>query len=96
MLRNPILCVFILIMGGTTYLAYTLNLLGPMMQMSGAAYNQALEIGKDKLRDFLQNNETARQTLSMPTTQDGESIRMDTLHRNGKAKPHPVESDSDI
>jgi len=75
-------------MGGGTYVAYTLNLLGPMMQMANAASNQAMEIGKEKLRDFLENNETARQAIAMPARSNGtrkpSDISMDDLDSRGK------------
>lgn len=60
------LFILLLIVAGGTYVAYSLNLLGPMMQMSSAAWGQASDIGKQRLREFLENNETARQAISMP------------------------------
>jgi protein SEY1 len=72
-------------MMGGTYVAYNLNLLGPMLQMANAASNQALEIGKEKLRDFLENNETARQALAMPAKpRDSDAVSLDTLDSRGK------------
>ncbi|KAI0112193.1 RHD3/Sey1 [Nemania sp. FL0031] len=72
-LRNPMLFLLLIIIAGGTYVAYNLNLLGPMMQMSSAAWNQALEIGKQRLREFLENNETARQAIALPS-RDSDSI----------------------
>jgi protein SEY1 len=93
-LRNPVLFVLILLMGGGTYVAYTLNLLGPMMQMTNAASNQAVEIAKEKLRDFLESNETVRQAISMPARQQGSTgISMDRLDSRGKKAQ--VEEDLD-
>ncbi|KAI0397174.1 RHD3/Sey1 [Xylariaceae sp. FL0594] len=83
-LRNPILFLLLIILAGGTYVAYNLNLLGPMMQMSGAAWNQAIEIGKQRLREFLENNETARQAIALPSRDSDISLK--TLDRNGKAK----------
>ncbi|KAK3303961.1 RHD3/Sey1 [Chaetomium strumarium] len=93
-LRNPVLFMLILVMGGGTYVAYTLNLLGPMMQMANAASNQAVEIGKEKLRDFLESNQTVRQAIAMPAKQGG-SISMDRLDSRGK-KAQETEDDDDI
>src|SRR4051812_22097920 len=59
-LRNPVLFLLVIIMGGGLYVAYTLNLLGPMSQMANAAASQGVELGKAKLRDFIESNETAR------------------------------------
>ena len=68
-------------------MAYTLNLLGPMMQMANAASHQGIEIGKAKLRDFLENNEMARQALAVPAVQRaGEAVGMDDLDSNGRRR----------
>ena len=87
--------MLILVMGGGTYVAYTLNLLGPMMQMANAASNQAVEIGKEKLRDFLESNETVRQAIAMPARQQSSGINMDRLDSRGK-KAQEAEDDDDI
>jgi len=63
--------------------AYSLNLLGPMAQMANAATNQGLEIGKQKLREFLESSDTARQAVAVPAG-DGDSISMDTLDSRGR------------
>lgn len=67
---------------GGTYVAYTLNLLGPMMQMSNAAATQGMDIAKQQLREFIANSDTARQALSMPARDS--DISMDTLDTKGK------------
>ena len=97
-LRNPVLFVLILLMGGGTYVAYTLNLLGPMSQMGGAAWNQAVDIGKAKLREFVENNETVKQAIAMPAAngrRNRDSIRMDSLDRGGK-KTTAYDDDDDM
>ncbi|KAI0381529.1 root hair defective 3 GTP-binding protein [Hypomontagnella monticulosa] len=95
-LRNPILFLLIVIIGAGLYISYSLNLLGPMMQMSTAAWNQALEIGKQRLRDFLENNETARQAIGVPG-RDSDSISLDTLDSRGKKQSRAaVDDDDDI
>jgi len=93
-LRNPFLFLLLIVMAGGTYIAYTLNLLGPMMQMTNAATNQALEIGKQRLRDFLENSETARQALAMPERERGaDSIRLDALDSRGKRQEQGAQDD---
>ncbi|KAF6819691.1 GTP-binding protein sey1 [Colletotrichum musicola] len=84
-LRNPFLFIFLILLAGGTYVAYTLNMLGPMMQMANAAANQGVEIGKQKLREFIENSDTARQALAMPA-RDSDSISLDTLDSRGKKK----------
>ncbi|KAI1341640.1 RHD3/Sey1 [Xylariaceae sp. FL0016] len=93
-LRNPVLFLLLIVMAGGTYVAYNLNLLGPMMQMSNAAWNQAIEIGKQRLREFLENNETARQAIAMPS-RDSDSISLDTLDSRGKRSPRSAANDDD-
>lgn len=66
-----------------------------MMQMSNAAFNQAVDIGKDRLRDFLVNNETARQALAVPARQMGADISLDRLDSQGK-KAQDISDDDDI
>ena len=81
--------MLLIVLAGATYIAYSLNLLGPMMQMSSAAWGQGVDIGKQKLRDFLENNETARQAIGVPAgssnrrRQDSD-VSLDTLDSRGK------------
>ncbi|KAF4581980.1 Protein SEY1 [Ophiocordyceps camponoti-floridani] len=81
-LRNPFLCILLLLMAGGTYVAYTLNLVGPMMQMGNAAVNQGIDIAKQQLRDFIVNSETARQALAVPSSSS--DTRLDALDGRGK------------
>ena len=97
-IRNPVLFVLILLLGAGAYIAFTLNLLGPMMQMTNAATQQAVEIGKQRLRDFLENSETARQALAMPERERGrdDSVRLDDLDSRGKRQGQAAHEDDDI
>ena len=65
-----------------------------MVQMTNAATNQAVEIAKGKLREFLENNETARQAIGMPGRQDT-GISMDTLDSRGKRQQQSRPDDDD-
>ena len=62
-----------------------------MLQMANAASAQALEEGKKRLREFLENSETGRQALAMESRDGGESIRMGKLNGAGRA----VDEDDD-
>lgn len=93
-LRNPVLFILLCLFAGGTYVAYNLNLLGPMMQMANAASNQAADIGKQRLRDFLESNETARTALSMPSRKDT-GVSLDTLDSQGKRKVTADEDEDD-
>lgn len=86
--------MLLIIIGAGLYISYNLNLLGPMMQMSSAAWNQAIDIGKQRLRDFLENNETARQAIGM-TGRDSDSISLDTLDSRGKKQSRSAADDDD-
>ncbi|KAM7220839.1 hypothetical protein V8F06_003733 [Rhypophila decipiens] len=93
------LILLILVLGGGTFVAYTLNLLGPMMQMANAATNQGFEIGKAKLRDFLENNETARAAIGAKgrgSSRTNTGISMDTLDSRGKKKMAFDGADDDL
>jgi len=79
------------------YITYKLNLWGPILQMSTAAYKQALDIAKDKLREFLENSETGRQAVAMSGQQEkiGEAIGMQDLDAKGKRVATEAEEDDD-
>ncbi len=70
--------MLLIVLAGALYVAYSLNLLGPMMQMSNAAWGQGVELGKQKLRDFLESNEMARQAIGVPATGGGRRQRQDS------------------
>ena len=76
-------------------MTYTLNLWGPMLRMSNAASQQAVEVFKERLREFLETNETGRQAISM-TGRDPDSISLRTLDSRGKEKAHESEEEDDI
>ena len=75
-------------MVGGLYVSYSLNLLGPMMHMGNAAFTQGLDIGKERLREFIMNQEMARQAVGMPAKSGNstEDIGMDDLDMQGKKK----------
>lgn len=86
--------VFLILLGVGAYVTYTLNLWGPMLRMANAASAQAVEVGKERLRDFLENSETGRQAIGM-TGRDSDSISLNTLDSRGKRKPRAAEDDED-
>ncbi len=96
-LRNPFLFILLLLIAGGTYVAYTLNLLGPMMQMSNAAVNQGMDIAKHSLREFIANSDMARQALAVPadSSKNDDSISMDTLDSRGKKTAASAKKDDD-
>lgn len=61
--------------------------------MANAASTQALEVSKERLREFLETSESGRQAMAMS---GNENIRMDRLNGNGKKKEEGVEDLDDI
>ena len=66
-----------------------------MLRMTNAATSQAVEIGKEKLREFLENSDTGRQAIGMPA-RAGSDVSMNTLDSRGKKVAVEVESDDEI
>ncbi|KAH6235419.1 GTPase SEY1 [Parastagonospora nodorum] len=84
-LRNPVYFIFLILCAVGAYVTYTLNLWGPMIRMGNAASAQALEVGKERLREFLESSESGRQAMAMSGNQPrGESVRMNRLNGNVK------------
>lgn len=82
--------MFLLLLGAGAYVTYTLNLWGPMFQMTNAASAQAIEEGKKRLREFLEASDTGRQAMAMSGHED---IKMQKLRSNGSAAPGEDEDD---
>ncbi|KAF2840351.1 protein sey1 [Patellaria atrata CBS 101060] len=94
-LRNPVYFIFLILLAVGAYVTYTLNLWGPMARMANAASQQAVEVGKERLREFLESSDTGRQAIAMSNRQrDDDAISLDTLNSNGKKK-FAVEDDLD-
>ena len=82
-LRNPVYFIFLIILGVGAYVTYTLNLWGPMYQMCNAASAQAVEEGKKRLREFLEESNAGRQAMAMTGQED---IPLRKLNGNGKVE----------
>jgi len=93
-LRNPMYFILLILLGVAAYVTYTLNLWGPMLRMANAASAQAIEIGKEKLREFLESSDTGRQAIGMKGRDDSDNISLNTLDSRGK-RMAPVEDDDD-
>ncbi|KAL2887005.1 Protein sey1 [Ceratocystis lukuohia] len=84
-IRNPVLFLLMIMIAGGTYVAYMLNMLGPIMQMANAAATQGVDLGKERLRDFIANSETARGAIGMPATGSANGgIALNDLDSRGK------------
>ena len=83
------------------YVTYTLNLWGPMARMTNAASQQALEVGKERLREFLESSDTGRQAMAMSGRSGGrerdyDEISMETLNGDGKKRREDEDDLDDI
>lgn len=90
--RNPVLILLLVLAGAGLYGTYQLNLWGPIIRMTTAAWEQGLEVGKERLREFLANSETGRQAIAMegrgpltgqPRKQE-DAVPMETLDTDGR------------
>jgi protein SEY1 len=95
-LRNPLLFLLLLLIAGGTYVAYHLNLLGPMMHMGNAAFTQGIDIGKERLREYIMNSEAAKQAIGVQANSGNTTdVGMDRLDSHGK-KVETSKEDDDI
>ena len=81
--------IFLILAAVGAYVTYTLNLWGPMARMANAASAQALDIGKERLRDFLETSESGRRAMAQSgldnsTRSRDDGVRMDRMNANGK------------
>lgn len=83
-LRNPIYFIFLILAGALAYVTYTLNLWGPMLRMANGAADEALKVGKERLRDFLADSEMGRQAIAMGGGDSASDIKLRSLDRTGK------------
>ncbi|TAQ91470.1 hypothetical protein B7494_g161 [Chlorociboria aeruginascens] len=95
-LRNPVYFIFLILLGVGAYVTYTLNLWGPMLRMANAASTQAVEVGKERLREFLESSDSGRQAMAMGGRSDSDSISLHTLDSRGKRKLSAEEEEDDI
>ncbi|KIM98881.1 hypothetical protein OIDMADRAFT_127328 [Oidiodendron maius Zn] len=94
-LRNPLYFITLILLGVAAYVTYTLNLWGPMLRMANAASAQAVEIGKEKLREFLENADGGRQPVAI-SRHDSDNISLKTLDSRGKQRQTQDDEDDDI
>ena len=85
--------MFLIILGAGAYITWTLNLWGPILKMTNAASQQALNEFKHRLREFLESSETGRQAIAMSGNED---IAMQKLNSNGKAMGRVDDDDDEI
>lgn len=98
MLRNPAYFLLLFVCAVGAYVTYQLNLWGPIIKMTEAASQQALEEGKRRLRDFLEASDTGRQAMAMSGAGNvTEEHEMSNLNRKsaGGGRNNRADEDAD-
>ncbi len=88
--------ILLILLGVAAYVTYTLNLWGPMLRMANAASAQAVEISKEKLREFLESSDTGRKAIGIKGRDDSDNISLNTLDSRGKRMATVEDDDDDI
>ncbi|KAF3919864.1 hypothetical protein ABW21_db0200677 [Orbilia brochopaga] len=97
--RNPLYFMFLIMAAVGAYAAHTLNLWGPIMSVGGATGRQALEVGKEKLREFLDTPSHGAQrgahafASGAGNATSTENIRMRNLTSEGKRAGNDEDDD---
>jgi hypothetical protein len=82
------------------YVTYMLNLWAPIWRISAAAWGTGLQVGKERLREFLVAGERGREAVAMEArvrkeTAEPEEIALDDLGTDGKRRRTPGGGDWD-
>lgn len=75
-IRNPILFLLLLLAGAGLYVTYSLNLWGPIISVSNAMYDRVVDVGKDRLRELLQDGNQHASGPSRKREEYTESIEL--------------------
>lgn len=99
-LRNPLYFIMLALLGGGAYVTYNLNLWGPMLRMADAASQQAIEVGKERLREFLEERENtgstaraAKRAVRTHGKEDGGSYEMKSVRKDVNVDEDADEAD---
>lgn len=91
--RNPFLILLVVLACTGAYVTYQMNLWGPIIRMSVAAAEQAREIAREKMRDFVEGGENngawRREKVAFSGRTDGangDAIGLQDLGGNGRAR----------
>ena len=84
--------MFLAVCAVAAYVIHTLNLWGPVINMTNAASSQAIEEGKKRLREFLESSDTGRQALGYT----GDSLEMKHMNRPRPATSQKVKEEEDL
>ncbi|CCX05391.1 RHD3/Sey1 [Pyronema domesticum] len=87
---SPFYFMFLIMLGLVGYVIYSLNLWGPIYKVGNAAVEQGVEVGKERLREFLmqQNGGRVPAAFAGRLERDTDNIAMDNLDSKGEKKSH--------
>lgn len=80
-------------------MTYQLNLWGPIIKMTEAASNQAMQEGKRRLRDFLESSDTGRQAIAMSASGSdgaGGEYEMSDVQKKGTSSSRTTGEEDDL
>lgn len=63
--------------------------------MANAASQQALEVGKERLREFLESSDTGRRAVNMGSRNESNDINLITLDSRGRRAPMDDDDNDD-
>lgn len=78
---------FLLLCGAVAYVAHSLNLWGPMVRVGNAMMTQSVDIGRERLREFLENSKAPSERLKES------GYEMSTLKKRNTGKSDGSEGD---
>jgi hypothetical protein len=89
--RSPMLLVLGLLASAALYVTYSLNLWAPIIRVGAAAWDTGVQVGKERLREFLVAGERGREAVAMEAragAQPGEAeeIPLEELGRGGRRR----------
>ncbi|PWW72388.1 root hair defective 3 GTP-binding protein [Tuber magnatum] len=97
-LRSPVYFIFLLLCGAAAYVVYTLNLWGPILRITNAMGQQAVDIGKERLRDFVADRNVAypgEVNRTKGVYESSDVINLQTLDGEGRRRTRIKREDDD-
>ncbi|KAG0129974.1 RHD3/Sey1 [Tuber indicum] len=96
-LRSPVYFIFLLMCCAAAYVVHTLNLWGPILRVTNAMSQQAVDIGKERLRDFVADPNVVYPAGLNGTrgVDDSGAIGLQTLDGEGRKRARIKREDDD-
>ncbi|KAM9913420.1 hypothetical protein OXX69_001623 [Metschnikowia pulcherrima] len=84
-LRNPFFFTLLLVLGAALYVMYQTNLLGPALLVTQRMLDEAVLVGKQKLREFVVDDHGAHSNNLKKMGEGEGSIELDDLEPQSEA-----------